>query len=475
MVNRMRVGPPGWSVAFGCATAIAGPVLAGGEVSLPDPSPTPGSVLADSLVLHPRWVIAGDRARRLPSPTGPSSTGGILLWPREPNGIPNGEPLSFVPAGLKRSDRFSEAMALAGDLLFVGAPGWDQSLQFPDAGRVHVIDLGGEAPVALGVLPIGSSAASQEFGSALAAHMDDGVASVAVGAPGYKVGAPGAIGRVRLLVNGAQGWELNATITGPVAYVNSGFATALGLNAAHLAVGAPGCGAMAPLSWGHVFLYDRANASAEPLILTAPTPVLDDHFGAAIALGEDLLVIGAPSNECDAGAAHVFRSVRGAWLHEATLTPPDADPAGWYGFGNDVALERERVIVASGATVADELLGQRAAVFRRAGTSWVLEHVIDGASDGPSDASAAGLAGLDPSGALIAQPLGGPAQAGALRFDALPRSADLDFDGKVGAADLASVLGAWGNDGVLPEDLSGDGTVDATDLAILIGEWSVRR
>ncbi len=47
---------------------------------------------------------------------------------------------------------------------------------------------------------------------------------------------------------------------------------------------------------------------------------------------------------------------------------------------------------------------------------------------------------------------------------------DLDANGVVDAADLAILLGAWGQSG--PADLDGSGTVDAGDLAILLGAWT---
>ncbi len=47
---------------------------------------------------------------------------------------------------------------------------------------------------------------------------------------------------------------------------------------------------------------------------------------------------------------------------------------------------------------------------------------------------------------------------------------DLDGDGDVDAADLAILLGAWGQPGVA--DLNCDGTTDALDLAILLGAWT---
>jgi hypothetical protein len=45
---------------------------------------------------------------------------------------------------------------------------------------------------------------------------------------------------------------------------------------------------------------------------------------------------------------------------------------------------------------------------------------------------------------------------------------DLDGDGVVGGADLASLLGSWGSAGA---DLDGNGIVDAADLSLLLGAW----
>jgi choice-of-anchor B domain-containing protein len=47
---------------------------------------------------------------------------------------------------------------------------------------------------------------------------------------------------------------------------------------------------------------------------------------------------------------------------------------------------------------------------------------------------------------------------------------DLDGNGTVDAADLAVLLGQWGQKG--SADLDGDGTVNAADLAVLLGAWS---
>jgi hypothetical protein len=51
--------------------------------------------------------------------------------------------------------------------------------------------------------------------------------------------------------------------------------------------------------------------------------------------------------------------------------------------------------------------------------------------------------------------------------------ADIDGDGSVGGADLASLLGAWGACPCCPSDLTADGQVDGADLATLLGSWGL--
>jgi FG-GAP repeat len=446
-------------------------------ITLPDPAPTPGSVFGDSLIMHRRWVIVGDRHRRTGPPDLLSSNGGLVMWERSAAGLPVGGAIEFQPSGLKRSDRFGESITLAGDILFIGAPGWDKAASQLNVGRVHVVDLSGATPVSLGFVNLSDFGIRQELGGALAALEEDGTVTVAAGAPGFVNIGPSqpigpAKGRVQIYQQDGGAWTLLATYVATSTYNNCRFGSAVGLNGTHIAIGAPGGGAIGTPAWGRVFLYERNVGTPPPVVITAPTPTLDDHFGAAIAMSDDLLVVGASSDDCGAGVAHVYRLSRGSWVHEATLEPPSSQLDGWYGFGNSVGLDRERVIVGTGGIASDGQFGQRAAVFRRAGAAWQLEAIIDGASE--SDGPAAGLVAIDPAGALIVQPFGGRSENGALRYDVLPRSADLDFSGGVGAPDLAILLGAWGSVGVLPEDISGDGIVDAADLALLIGDWSVR-
>jgi hypothetical protein len=55
----------------------------------------------------------------------------------------------------------------------------------------------------------------------------------------------------------------------------------------------------------------------------------------------------------------------------------------------------------------------------------------------------------------------------------MPRSADLNGDGSVGAPDLATMLSAWGSQRG-PADLDNSGGVDGGDLADLLGRWTTK-
>ncbi|MCE2881094.1 MAG: hypothetical protein LW636_01850 [Planctomycetaceae bacterium] len=59
----------------------------------------------------------------------------------------------------------------------------------------------------------------------------------------------------------------------------------------------------------------------------------------------------------------------------------------------------------------------------------------------------------------------------AVTFTESSNPADLDGNGTVDAADLATLLAAWGACTGCPADLDGNGTVDAADLAMLLAAW----
>ena len=60
----------------------------------------------------------------------------------------------------------------------------------------------------------------------------------------------------------------------------------------------------------------------------------------------------------------------------------------------------------------------------------------------------------------------------AITFNAATNPADLDGNGTIDAADLATLLNSWGTCKGCPADFDGNGQVDASDLAVLLNAWS---
>ena len=97
-----------------------------------------------------------------------------------------------------------------------------------------------------------------------------------------------------------------------------------------------------------------------------------DGFGNAVALDDDLLVVGAPDHDgagLDAGAAYVFRRAGTVWLEEQKLTDPELDVGD--SFGVSVAVDGDRVVV--GASLDEDADGEISGavyVFEKVGLNW---------------------------------------------------------------------------------------------------------
>jgi hypothetical protein len=109
-------------------------------------------------------------------------------------------------------------------------------------------------------------------------------------------------------------------------------------------------------------------ASASPILSSdriAPANMApDDHLGAAVAVSEDTIVVGARLDDegelADSGAAYVFVRDGEGWVEEAKLVADE--PHSEAHFGKAVSLSGDTILVASNEGVY---------VFERSGRSWL--------------------------------------------------------------------------------------------------------
>lgn len=281
------------------------------------------------------------------------------------------------------ADSAGAAVAVAGDRVLVGAP-FGQVGTARAAGHLDVYRRDGPEWPRVARLDRGAGARGQLFGGALAIR--GGLALIgASGADPLPAGDDA--GEASVWERDASGaWQQSAALVMPDGQSEDRFGVAVGIGAAHLAVGAFGDVIGGRLDQGSVWIYRRDPGGWAPAQqLVAADGLGGDGFGFSLAMDDSLLVVGAPGHDAagaQAGAAYVYRAIGGAWQFEAKLLPPP----GSGGFaGISVALDGERVAVGAPAARVGSATAQGVVhVYVRSQGAWILEQTViapDGAAN----------------------------------------------------------------------------------------------
>ncbi len=280
-------------------------------------------------------------------------TGKVFLFERESGRLLR----EFAPLSPMGHDLFGLSVSLTADYVIVGAPRGKGTLR-RSVGSVSVFDRNtGESRQVI-VSPNQSAAA---FGHAVAAQ--DRL--VAVGDPGASIATEFEVGEVYLL--DATSGAVRSTFVSPYAENRNsdGFGHAVTFLGSTLAVSAP-LGGTDPVDHGQVFLFNVESGELQRL-LVSPDPQTNEYFGWALAGDAELLVVGAlgrGNTQPGAGAVYLYTKT-GEFLR--TLEAPE--PAKDDHFGEAVALLPEYVIV--GAPGQDSAGTDAGAIFifdRKTGT-----------------------------------------------------------------------------------------------------------
>ena len=132
---------------------------------------------------------------------------------------------------------------------------------------------------------------------------------------------------------------------------------------------------------GAASVYARTNGGWERTADLLPQGLPDDnHFGWAVAVERDVLVIANPTEggtfEQPRGAAYVFERQGGTWVQTARLVPTGLNRARL--FGRQVAVSGEQILVVSGRVrgIGQSTEPDAVQVFEKSGTVWTLAGTI---------------------------------------------------------------------------------------------------
>lgn len=207
-------------------------------------------------------------------------------------------------------------------------------------------------------------------GDLFGAAVDLSAGLVAVGAQSTDLARDDA-GAVHLFEASDGGLVQIATLTAGDGELADAFGASVAIGPDVVLVGAPGV-VLTELNEGAAYLFEReGDAWREVAKLRREAASKNDMFGAAVGFDGGVAVIGAPGADVagtDSGAAMVYERFAGAWEAVATLVP--AAGASGERFGSAVAVDGERILIgASGDVSAGEQPGS-AYLFERASDGW---------------------------------------------------------------------------------------------------------
>ncbi|MCG3164153.1 MAG: hypothetical protein JMDDDDMK_05636 [Acidobacteria bacterium] len=259
--------------------------------------------------------------------------------------------------GVRGNDRFGQAVALSGDTLVVGAPRTDYSAG-ADQGAVFVYARNGATWTFRQVILAGDAAPYDYFGAAVALDGN----TILIGAPFDDVefsddGLARDQGSAYVYTrDGAGLWTPHSRLFTNTSHSDEWFGSAVALDGDTAAVGAPRDELVNYRSEeGLVYVFTRIFGSWTPhKQFTANDTTGRDHFGSALAISGDILMVGAPDGGFTpppspfAGAVYAFTRSPEGWTQRQKITANDKAENAL--FGAAIAFNGDRLVVGAPGT-----------------------------------------------------------------------------------------------------------------------------
>jgi FG-GAP repeat protein/collagen triple helix repeat protein len=301
--------------------------------------------------------------------------------------------------------QFAFSVALEGDTVIAGAPRDLVNFQFQ--GSAYVFTRGGSSWTQQAQLIPSDAALHDFFGVSVALSGD----TIAVGAYLDDVGANVNQGSAYVFTGGGGIWNQQAKLTAsdgaPVD--NNGnsdfFGYRIAVSGDTVVVGAPNDDVGTHADQGSAYVFTRTGGVwSQQAKLLANDGAAGDGFGFSVALNDDTIAVGSPSDDVGVGSAYLFRRSGAIWTQLAHLTASDGEPGDALGWS----------VVLGGDTVAIGAPGDNVGANPDQGSAYVFIPPAPPTANAGADQTLIGCPGclswaiLDGSGS--SQPQGIPLQ-----------------------------------------------------------------
>lgn len=158
-------------------------------------------------------------------------------------------------------------------------------------------------------------------------------------------------GAVYLYIRSNDAWSQVQKITASDVAANDHFGYAVALCNDYLVVGAPGesedpLGGNSLSAAGSAYLFrNDAGTWSKVQKMVASDRTVDAHFGKSVSISGNDLLIGAPNEDSNTGAAYLFKMTDGVWSQTQKITASDKN-AGDH-FGNSVSISGKALLVSA--------------------------------------------------------------------------------------------------------------------------------
>lgn len=290
----------------------------------------PGDGFGSSVALADDILVVGASGANI---NGTSGQGAVYVFRKA--GDTWVETQKLIASDGAMNDDFGVAIALSGRTLVVGADNANVNGNFSQGAAYVFTEINGSWTQTQ-KLTGDDGASFDHLGLALAVQGS----TILVGAPSKNI----LTGEAYVFSRSNHFWNQTQTVIADDSAPFDQFGASLALDHATALIGAPSAIANGHASQGAAYVFASSGGTlTQTQKITSSDGANNDSFGFALALAGNRAIVGAPAKNSERGEAYAFHAIGDNWSQVGKITPSDGAMDDFFGFA--VALERDKLLV----------------------------------------------------------------------------------------------------------------------------------